>query len=184
MKNWHRFCIDLSLLIPLVFCSCSAGSEVEMNEAQQMMDQAKSLHAEELAPSDWKQAMQAWNQAHAAVKSGKPAKNSFLNAKSRFKKAGAIAKANGETMAKDIAEMQLSIDSRLSKVKSDLVKRNAAGKTRDRINSITSEVESGSDSVNTLVAQRDYLKAKNIATDIQKKIFNAELILDGKKPTF
>ena len=181
MKNASRFFIGLSLSIQLLCYGCGGSFEVEMNEAQQAMDQAKSFHADELAASNWKEALQTWDQAQAAAKAGKPAKSLFLNAKARFKKAGAIAKAYGETIAKEVAEMQLTLVENLSKVKAASITGNPRAKSRNQVNLICAEVESGTETINKMVAQGDYLKAKILAKDMQNKIYNAGLILEGKK---
>ena len=121
MKNLTRFFVGSCLLILLACYGCGVEkSEVEMKQAQDSKDQAKSLHADDITPTDWKEAVQVWDQAQTAVKDGKPAKTLFLRAKNRFDKIAAIAKSKNETFSKDLSEMQTTINSRYEKVKKAL----------------------------------------------------------------
>ena len=51
-----------------------------------------------------------------------------------------------------------------------------------QVKTIATEVEEGNASINTLVSQGNYLKAVVTAKQVQTKVYNAELILAGKKP--
>jgi hypothetical protein len=183
MKNSIRFFVAGSLFILIACYSCSVpSSEAEMKAAQQAMDNAKSLHAEDLAASNWEEAMQAWEQGQAAIKEGKSAKAFFIRAKSRFEKTAAIAKAQGETLSREVSDLQLRIGERLSKLKAALVKGRLSSKIQKQIQPIVDEAEKGKDSIDGLVSQGDFLKARTAAREIQAKLYNAELIMSGKKP--
>ncbi len=182
MKNSIRFFVGMSLLVLMVCCySCGENSEAEMKQAQQAMEKAKSLFAEDLASSNWKEAMQVWEQGQAAVKEGKPAKTYFLRAKSRFEKTAAIAKAAGDIMSRDVQAMQVAITERLSKVQAALDRGKLPSKVQSQIKPIVAEVEEGSASIDILIGQRDFIKAKALAKDVQSKVYSAELILAGRK---
>lgn len=183
MKNSMRLFVGISLLVLLVCYGCGGEKyEVEMNAAQQAMEKAKSLFAEDLAPSNWLEAMTAWEQAQAAVKEEKPAKTYFLRAKSRFEKAALIAKANGANMAKDITAMQLTIGERFSKVLAALERGRLSSKVASQVKPIAAEVQEGNATLDGLVSQGNYVKAKTLARDLQTKVYNAELLVAGKKP--
>jgi hypothetical protein len=183
MKNSTRFFVGCSLLILIFFYGCGVpSSEVEMKAAQQAMDNAKSLHAEDLAASNWSEAMQAWEQGQAAVKEGKSAKVFFIRAKSRFEKTAVIAKSQRDGLSRDVSEMQIRIGERLSNIKAALAKGRLSSKVQKQVQSITEEAEKGKDSIDTLVSQGDFLKARTLAREAQAKIYNAELIMAGKKP--
>ena len=66
-----RFYISLSLLVLLASYGCGGSAEVEMKQAQQAMEKAKNLQADNLAPTDFQQAQKAWDHAQAAEKQGK-----------------------------------------------------------------------------------------------------------------
>ena len=185
MKNSIRFFVGSSLLILVACYGCGVPSyETEMKAAQQAMDSAKSFHAESLAASNWNEAIIAWEQGQAAVKEGKPAKTFFLRAKSRFEKAAAIAKDNGEVMSREVAQMQTAINDGLSKIKADLEKGRISAKIQKQIKPMVAEVDQGIEPLAKLVSEGDFLKAKTLARDIQSKLYNARLIAAGKKPIY
>jgi len=183
MKNSVRFFVGISLLVLVVCYGCGTeNSEAEMKAAQQAMEKAKSVFAEDLAPSNWLEGMTAWEQAQAAVKEGKPAKTYFLRAKSRFEKTATIAKAAGDVMAKDITAMQLTIGERFSKVQTALERGRMSAKVASQVKPVAAEVQEGTVTLDSLVSQGSYVKAKTLARDLQAKVYNAELLIAGKKP--
>ncbi|HTY62326.1 MAG TPA: hypothetical protein VMG30_08710 [Acidobacteriota bacterium] len=185
MKNSIGFFVVISLLILVACYSCGApSSEAEMKAAQAAMDNAKSLHADTIAASSWNDAIVAWDQGEAAVKEGKSAKSFYLRAKSRFEKAAAIAKANGELMSREVSQMQVSIEDSLSKIKAELVKGRLSAKIQKQVKPMVEEAEKGLESLGKLVADKDFMKAKTLAKEIQAKVFNARLIAAGKKPVY
>jgi len=183
MKNPSRFFVGCSLLVLLFIYGCGyTVPEAELQAAQQAMEQAKKLHAEDLAPSEWKDAIVAWEQAQAAVSEKKPAKSLFIKARSRFEKAVKIANANAESLRKEVTEMQTTIGERSAKVKAALDKGNISPRIKNQVSPIIREVDQSSANLDDLIKQGDLLKARTLAREIQKKVFNAELILAGKKP--
>ena len=182
MKNSTRFFVGISLLVLLVCYGCGvAKPEAEMKAAQAAMDKAKAVFAEDLAPTNWKEAMTAWDQGQAAVEQGKPAKTHFLRAKSRFEKTASIAQAAGADMAKEIAAIQTTIGERLGKVNSALDRRQAPARILAQVKPLAAEVEEGAASVESLASQGNHLKAMVLARDTQAKVYKAELLLAGKK---
>ncbi len=180
-----RLYISLSLLVLLASYGCGGGSsEIEMNEARQAMDQAKSLHADNLAPTDFQQAQKAWDHAQAAEKEGKTgtAKVLFASAKIYFGKAADIAKSREDTLSRELSAMQLMIGRNFDQVKNDLLRDNLTPTQRDQARAIAVEVEKDNASISKLVIQGDLVKAVATAKDVQTKIYNAQLILAGQKP--
>jgi hypothetical protein len=176
----------VSILLILVACySCSApSSEAEMKAAQAAMENAKSLHAETLAASNWNDAIIAWEQGQAAVKEGKSAKSFFLRAKSRFEKTAAIAKSNGETMSREVTQIQTGIDSALSAIKTELERGRIPAKTQKQVKPMVADAEKNVESIAKLVADKDFMKALVLAKETQAQIYNARLIAAGKKPIY
>jgi hypothetical protein len=182
MKNLTRFFVGSCLLILLACYGCGVeNSELEMKQAQQAMDQAKSLYAEDITPADWKEAVQIWEQAQTAVKDGKPAKPLFIRAKNRFEKLAAIAKSRNDSYSKDLSEMQQTINTRFEKVKKALEGGKLSSKVQGQVKAIALEIEEGNASIKTLVSQGNYLKAVTKAKDLQTKVYNAELVMAGQK---
>jgi len=183
MKNSIRFFVGCSLLLLIVCYSCGVpSSEKEKNAAQQAMDNAKSLHAEDFAAANWMDAMLAWDQGEAAVQEGKPARAFFIRAKSRFEKAAAIAKSQGAVWSREVSDIQLAIAERFSKIKAALEKGRMPSKIQKQINAVVADVEKAKESLDSLVAKGELVKAKALAKETQTKLYNAELIMAGKKP--
>ena len=84
-----RFYISLILAVLLASYGCSGSAKVEMAEAQDAMDYAKSFHADKLASTDFQRAQEAWDNAQAADEEGKTGKAKVLysSAKIFFDKA-------------------------------------------------------------------------------------------------
>jgi hypothetical protein len=183
MKNLTGFFVGLCLLILLACYGCSENSEIEMNQAQQAMDKAKSFHADDLTPTDWKEAVQVWDQAQAAVKDAKPAKALFVRAKNRFEKISSIAKSKQDGLSKELKEIQASNKERFDKIKKALDTGNLVAKAQAPVKSLVSQIDEGNASITKLLSAGDYLKAVTTAKDVQKKMYNAELIMAGEKPT-
>ena len=186
MNNSIRVFVGISLLVLFAFC-CSCGvenSEAEMKEAQQAMEKAKSVFAEDLASSNWKDAMETWEQGQAAVKAKNPSKTLFMRARSRFEKAAAVAKSNGDNYSRELSTERSSIEQRFSKLKAAIKSGKASSKLVSQVKPIVAEVEEGTASLDSLMSKGDYLKAKMLTKDLSKKVANAELILQGKKPIY
>ena len=157
---------------------------MDMKQAQSAMDQAASLHADDLAPTDFQQAVKTWAHAQAAVQEGKidTAKVLFVSAKIYFNKSAVIAKAKRDALSRELNTMQLMIGSNFAEVKSDLSKSGVSPKLKGRVQAIVSEVEEGNATISKLVDQEDFLKAVATAKDVQMKIYNAQLMLAGQRP--
>lgn len=179
-----QFYISLSILVLLAFCGCGGGSsEVEMKQAREAMDQARNLHADNLASADFQQAQKAWDHGQAAQKEGNTAtaKVLFNSAQIFSGKAADIAKAKQDALSRELNAMQLMISKNLDQVKNDLSTNNLSSKQQGQVRAIVSEVEDGNAAVSNLVSQQDLLKAVAKAKDVQTKIYHAQLILAGQK---
>ena len=180
-----RFYISLSLLTLLASYGCGGGSsEVEMKQAQEAMNQARSVHADDLAPAEFQEAQKTFAHAQAAAKEGKSAtaKVLFSSAKIYFNRTVVIAKSKRDALSRQLDGMQLMISSNFDQVKSDLSKKHLSPKQRVQVNAIVSEVVEDKDSISKLVVEDDLLKAVATAKDVQTKIYNAQLILAGQTP--
>jgi hypothetical protein len=178
-----RFYISLSLLILLASYRCSGSSEIEMTQARDAMDHAKSLHADTLASTDFQQAQKAWDSAQAAEKDGKTsaAKVLFTSARIFFDKAADIAKSRQDALSRELNGMQLMIGKNFDQVRIDLSRPDLSPRQRSQVKAIASEVEEDNEAISELVLEEDFVKAVAIAKDVQTKIYHAQLILAGKK---
>jgi hypothetical protein len=177
-----RFYISLSFLILLASYGCRGSSEADMKQAQMAMDEAKILHADVLAPTDFQQARKTWDHAQAAARDGKTAtaKVLFVSAKIYFGKASDIAKSKRDALLRELNGMQLVIDSNFDQVNSDLANSNLSPKLQRQVKTIVAEVNEDNASIHKLVDQEDFLKAVATAKEVQTKIYRAQLILAGK----
>jgi hypothetical protein len=178
-----RFCISLCLAVLLASYGCGGSSEIEMTQAQEAMNHAKNVHADDLAATDFQQAQKAWDHAQAAEKEGKTAaaKVLFTSAKIFFDKAADIAKARQDALSRELSGMQLIISRNFDQIKSDLSRNNLSAMQRNQVMAIATEVEEGIDSISKLVIHEDLVKAVASAKDVQTKIYHAQLILAGQK---
>ena len=103
-----RFYFSLSLLIMLAAYGCGGSSEIERKQAQKALEQARKLHADDFAPTDFQKAQVAFDHAQAAEKEGKTdgAKVLFTSAKIFFGKAADIAKAKQDSLSRELDSMQ------------------------------------------------------------------------------
>ena len=180
-----RFFLGLSLLILLASYGCGRPSvEVDMKEAQAAMERAKSVHADVLAPTDFQEAQKNWEGAQAAEKEGKTdtAKVRYGNARIYFYKSAGIANSKKEALSRELSAMKLLIDDNLNKVKDSLSKGSLSPQLRSQVKAIASEVEKDNATISKLVDQEDLVKAVEIAKDVQLKVYNAQLALDGQLP--
>jgi hypothetical protein len=180
-----RFFISLSFLVLLASYGCGGSSEVEMRQAQQAMDKAKDLHADNLASTEFQQAQKAWDHAQSAEKAGKTdtAKVLFSSAKIYFGKAADIAEARQASLSRELSAMQLLIKSNFEQVQSDLSMNRLPPGQHAQVRAISSGVEKDNASILKLVKQEDLPKAVALAKDVQTKIYKAQLILAGQSPS-
>ncbi len=181
MKTW--FYLGLSLLVLLASYGCGGSSEMERKLAQEAMNQAKSLHADDLAPTDFQKAQVAWDHAQAAEKDGKTdgAKVLFTSAKIFFGKAADIAKSKHDALFRELDAMQLRIGENFGQVKIDLSTSALSPKQKSQVEALVSEVEQGNASISKLVAKEDLNGAVSTAKEVQTKIYHAQLILAGRR---
>jgi len=183
MKIW--FLTSFNLLILLASYGCGRpSSEVDMKDAQAALEEAKSVHADVLAPTDFQQAQEIWERAQVAAKEGNmnAAKVRFVSAKIYFHKSIEIAKSKKEALSRELSSMQLLINDNLDKVKSALSKSALSPKLRSQVKAIASEVETDNAAISKLVDKQDLVQAVALAKDVQIKVYNVQLALDGQIP--
>jgi hypothetical protein len=175
--------ISQCLLLIIACCGCRGSSELEMKQAQKAMDEARSIHADRLAPTNFQQAQKAWDHALAAEKEGKTAtaKVLFESAKIYSGKAADIATSKQDALSRELSSIQLTISSNFDQVKSDLSKTKLSPKQHDQVKAIAVEIEKGNASISKLVEEEDLVKAVATAKAVQTKIYHAQLILAGQR---
>ena len=188
MKYIHRCVAAFGALLPVVFClSCASRPDEAIKLAQTAMDEAKQVQASDLAPGDWKVAQKAWDDAQEALsKQQYPRAASLLaTAKSRFGKAQAIAKANGEAVGKEVNALQNTVNKRLTSLRSSLATTRASSRTMADLKQICQEAESASSKFNDEVLGGQLIKARASGQAALQKLQAAEKLLlsASKRPT-
>jgi hypothetical protein len=141
------------------------------------MEEAKAFHSEELAATEWKEGMQAWDEAQSALKKGDHPKEYFQKARSLFDKTIAAARTRGSAMEKEITEVQKTINESYLRVKAALNKGRVKPKIQKELKPVLDEVAIDSGSVEDLVMHSDYTQAIAKVYDAQKKMLNVEKAL-------
>src|SRR5512136_1477753 len=99
------------VLFLLVCAACSSYPKEQLQQAQAAMDEALKHQPEVYATADWRDAQKAWNDAQALLsqQSYGQAAPLLVTAKTRFAKAGQIAKEKREAVLKEVTEAQHDI---------------------------------------------------------------------------
>jgi hypothetical protein len=181
MKILIRCLAGLGLLVLLFLAIGCGGSEEQKNKAQQAMDAAAQARAQSLAPVDWTSAMQAWDEALAAENKGKSSSSMYLKAKSRFDKAAAIAKAKYADLEKEVTELVKTIPDSHERLQAAIEKSKLPAKIKDQAKTLSGEVDQERTNLKNLMEEGDYVRAKIKVKIIQRKIYDAELLLQGQK---
>jgi hypothetical protein len=181
MKNLICFFLGFGLLASIAFYGCTANLQPEIKAAQRALDKAKDYHAEELAPTEWKESLQAWEEAQAAIKKGDHPRVYLQKARAQFEKTITAAEANGLAMKKEIDGIQKTINGSYIKIRAATrEKGRIKPKILKELNPMLDEVAIGSSSVKDLIMHGDYPQAMAKVLDTQKKMRDAELLMAAK----
>jgi len=182
MDSSRRIALPMILLLIITFLSCASKPE-EQQLAQKAMDQAKEQYAQEFAPTDWKNAVQAWEDAQGLIarESYGEARPLLLRAKSRFEKARDIAKGRRDELFKEIQGIQKAIDIRYRGVKTTLETAKLSTKAKKSLEDACKDIDSAIEKLNAEVASGDYTPAKFTAQRTLRAVYEAEKELQGGK---
>jgi hypothetical protein len=157
---------------------CSSRPEQELGAAQKAMEEADRQHASELAATEYQSAKQTWDDAQAALSSARydEARPLLLKAKSRFAKAGELAKAKRDRVLAEIQSLQSTVNVRYESLKGLIQssKSSIPSKAGKSLEDLCLEIEQGVDKIKTEITQGDYTLAKASALSIMAKIDEAE----------
>ncbi len=183
MDSSRRIALPMILLLIITFLSCASKPEEQIQLAQKAMDQAKEQYAQEFAPTDWKNAVQAWEDAQGLIarESYGEARPLLLRAKSRFEKARDIAKGRRDELFKEIQGIQKAIDIRYRGVKTTLETAKLSTKAKKSLEDACKDIDSAIEKLNAEVASGDYTPAKFTAQRTLRAVYEAEKELQGGK---
>ncbi len=183
MTRSHRNLLALGLVLLLCFLGCGQPTE-QIQLAQKAMDQAKEQRAEEFAAKEWNDAMQAWNQAQAALAKGSYSESStaLLRAKSRFEKARDIAKGRREDLLKQVTGLQKTIDLRYTAMKNNVTAAKLSAKQKKEFEDSCKEIDQAIEKMKSQVNSGDLTPAKFTGDTTLRNIYETEKsLLGGKK---
>ncbi len=172
--------IVLSLAFLIVGCSTKPVDQIQ--KAEKAMEQAKTEHAEEFAPEDWKAGDDALRGAQSRIDQGKygEATTLLLKAKMRFEKARDIAKGKREDAIKEIKNTQKTAELRCKTLKDDLEKAGKklpAAKRKDFEDACKAADEKIA-KVNIQLENGQYNDAKYLAGTTLREIWEAQKEFD------
>jgi small-conductance mechanosensitive channel len=180
MRNLHHFSTEFSALFLVVFfLGCASRPDEALKLAQQAMEQAKQEQASEFASGDWKSAEKAWNDAQTALKNQRYGEAAALltTSKSRFEKAGTIAKAKREEVRKEVMAMQNAANRRLSVLRDEINSIRVTARAKRDLDEAFRDVESIVDKLNTEMLNEQFIQAKSSGqialrklTEVEKKV--------------
>jgi len=184
MTRSHRNLIVLGLV--LLLCSYACGKPTEqIANAQRAFDQAKEQRAEEFAAKEWNDAMQAWNQAQAALdkESYSEANTLLLKAKSRFEKVRDIAKGRREDLLKQVTGLQKTIDIRYSTMKSTVQAAKLSAKQKKEFEESCKEIDQAIEKMKSQISSGDLAPAKYTGDTTLRSVYETEksILSGGKK---
>ncbi len=188
MKHKRLVLIAQFFLLSWMLAGCSSEPVEQLQLAQKAMDQAKEQHAEEFAPTDWKTALQAWEDAHALMSKQKygEAGPLLLRAKSRFDKARDIARAKREDLRREIEGMQKTLDSRYASLKAGVESSKMSSAARKSMNETCREIGQEIEKTRAQFDQGDYAQTRSMVTTVMRRVYEAEKALEksgtGAKP--
>ncbi len=164
MKHLQRFTAGLSaLLLVLSTLSCASRPDEALKLAQAAMEQARQEQAADFAPSDWKSAQKAWDDAQAALAKQRYSEAAALltTCKSRFEKAKTISKAKRDDARNEVSVLQNAVNTRFNVLKDSLGKSRLSGKALKELTQSCQDLEVAVGKFNSEVLADQLIQAKS-----------------------
>jgi superfamily I DNA and RNA helicase len=166
----------LGMLLVVSSLGCASRPDEALKLAQTAMEQAKQEQAADFAPSDWKSAQKAWDDAQAALARQRNSEAAALltTCKIRFEKARAISKAKRDDVRKEVSLMQSTVNTRFSALKDSVSKSRLTGKAQKDLTQSCQDVETAIDKFNTEVLSDQLIQARTSGQVALGKLNEAE----------
>ena len=180
MQHTHLVLITSLLPLSLILASCSSEPVEQLQLAQKAMEQAKVERAEEFAPTDWKTAQQAWQDAHSLMSKQKYSEAGplLLRAKSRFEKARDIARAKREDLRREIDGMQKTLDTRYASLKAGIESSKISSSARKSLNETCRGIDQEIEKTKAQFDQGEYSQARSMVLTVMRRVYEAEKVLE------
>lgn len=165
MINSYRFTVLVCVCLALSVQGCASRPDEQIQLATDAMKQAVEQHAEQYAASEWKSAKEAWDQAQAqlAKEQFASAATSFVTAKARLLKAAEVAKAERESMQKQVTDLEKVIDTNYADLKAAATPAKLASGARKVYETALADIDKRIALVKSQLDQGDYIAAKKNA---------------------
>lgn len=173
----------LASSLALLVAGCSSPPDEQMSLAQKAMDQAKEQHAAEFAPTEWRNAESAWQQARSLYdKQGYgEAGTLFVTAKSRYEKARNVAKSKRDAVLRDVQGLEKTIDLRYKTLKTGIENSRArlSAARQKSLDETCKSLDTAIERLKTEIEQGEYTAAKTTAQTTVRMVYEGEKELDG-----
>jgi Domain of unknown function (DUF4398) len=188
MKLTRRTPAGFGFYLTLAVYGCSSRPDEQLALAQKAMDQAKEQRAAELAPSEWRNAEDAWQKAQALISSQSygEAQTLLIRAKSRFERARDIAKSKRDDLRKEVQGMENTIDLRYKSLKDNIIRAKLTPPRKQSLTDSCADIDKNIDKIKAEMEQGEYPRARETAQATLRQVFEAEKALlsyVGKKPS-
>jgi len=177
MKHLQGFPAALSALLLVLSClSCASRPDEALKLAQAALEQAKQEQAADFAPSDWKSAQEAWDDAQAALAKERYSEAAALltTCKSRFEKARTISKAKRDDVRREVGLMQNAVNMRFNVLKNNLSKSRLSGKALKELTQSFQDLEVAVDKFNSEVLADQLIQAKSSGQAVLTRLAEVE----------
>jgi hypothetical protein len=175
-------CLFVSgVLLALICIGCASYPEEQLKQAQAAMDEVLKLQPEAFAAGDWQDAKKTWDDAQALLAQQKYSQAAplLITAKSRFIKAGQIAKDQREAILQQVTQAQQDINLRHAGLRSDLAAARLSAQVRKSLEECCQQVQQQIDKLNTEIGQGDLLKAQATAKETLKLVYEGQLKMEA-----
>ncbi len=183
MKIPFRLLLPLSAALILSCSGCASRPDEQIQLATEAYNQAAEQYAEQYAPSEWKSAREAWDQAQEDLKNERwgPAATSFTTARARLEKARDVAKEERESMKKQVSDMQENITASYEAFKADAASARLSGSAKKEYEAACAEIDQRIELVADQMEKGDFIGAKENALGALQAIdYTAKKLLPGR----
>jgi hypothetical protein len=162
MINSPSLKILIFVCLVLSIHGCASRPDEQIKLAEDAMSQAQAQLAEQYAPSEWKSAKEIWDQAQAqlAKEQFSSAGASFVTAKARLLKATEVAKAERESLNKQVSTLQEVINTNYADLKTGATSAKLAAAARKEYDAALADIDKRVALVKSQQEQGDFIGAK------------------------
>jgi hypothetical protein len=175
-------CLFVSgVLFALICIGCASYPEEQLKQAQAAMDEALKHQPEVFAAGNWQDAKKTWDDAQALLSQQKygQAAPLLITAKSRFIKAGQIAREKRGAILQEVTQAQQDINLRHVDLRSELAAARLSAPVRKSLEECCQRVQQQVEKLNTEIGQGELLKAQATAKETLKLVYEGQLKMEA-----